>query len=182
MQPSDSHHGKIQDDHCTQLTRKFFDQGSLTGVLNRLGGLGRLIMGLDEEFLVVVHLGAGYHSGTKRDSYLQLCEDTCDMVIEKFLQTERNLIEAINCGIAHLEVRSIYFTKFPLNCYQNSGLVNAGKGSNKNIHSEFELDAGIMISNPFSLAAVCAAKNCPNPISEAKSLLFDVQKQGAYSR
>ena len=62
-------------------------------------------MGFDDKFLVIVHLGAGYHSNSKRENYLRLCEETCDLVTRTFLQNGRNLIEAVKQGIAFLEVR-----------------------------------------------------------------------------
>jgi hypothetical protein len=62
-------------------------------------------MGFDDnKFLVIVHLGAGYHSSTKVDLYSRLCEKTCDIVIRSFVHSGRNLIEAVRQGITYLEV------------------------------------------------------------------------------
>ena len=61
-------------------------------------------MGFGQNALVIVHLGAGYHSSSRRDQYLRLCEETCDLVIRNFVETSGNLMDSVEKGVVHLEV------------------------------------------------------------------------------
>ncbi len=70
----------------------------------KLHGPDWLIMGFDDNFVVIVHLGAGHHSSSKKDLYFKLCQETCDLVINTFLESERNILKAAKKGIQHLEV------------------------------------------------------------------------------
>lgn len=136
-------------------------------------------MGLGRDYMVYVHLGAGYHSKSKRQFYSELIDKCCVRVIDCLRSDSNDMVSAIAAGISLLEV---HVRLDPVLISQNSGLVNAGVGSNKTCEGCIETDAAIMTADPYSFAAVGAFKNNLNPIESAQKLLKQVHNSGEFSK
>ena len=109
---------------------------------------------LNKGFLCL-HLGAGFHSETKRDSYKRVCEDALQLGVN-LLNNQSTCVEVVTKVTAFLE---------------NSELTNAGSGSNLTINGTVECEAAIMESANNAYAAVGCVQGVRNPIQVANVVL-----------
>lgn len=103
---------------------------------------------------VAVHVGAGQHSGSLKDSYQKLCREACRMAIQS-LKTGSNVLDAVVDAAVVLE---------------NSPLTNAGFGSNLTVDGTVECDASVMDGTSLQFGAVGAVSGVKNPVLLAKRL------------
>lgn len=96
---------------------------------------------LNKGFLCL-HLGAGFHSETKRDLYKKVCEDALQLGVN-LLNNQSTCVEVVTKLTSFLE---------------NSQLTNAGFGSNLTINGTIECEAAIMESAQNRFGAVGCVK------------------------
>eukprot|EP00111_Clytia_hemisphaerica_P016052 TCONS_00047500-protein len=116
-------------------------------------------MKLKRGFLCL-HLGAGYHSDSKRSGYKELCDQAIKIGVE-LLNQSKSCIEVATAVTSHLE---------------NSPLTNAGFGSNLTQDGSVECEAAIMESNENKFAAVGCVKEIWNPIQAAEIVLREQKR------
>ena len=109
---------------------------------------------LNKGFLCL-HLGAGFHSETKRDLYKKVCEDALQLGVN-LLNNQSTCVEVVTKVTSFLE---------------NSQLTNAGFGSNLTINGTIECEAAIMESAQNRFGAVGCVKDVQNPIKIANVVL-----------
>ncbi|CAL8103903.1 unnamed protein product [Orchesella dallaii] len=108
---------------------------------------------------IALHLGAGEHSLKRKDAYKSLCDKACSKGLQ-LLRCGGTASEAVT------EVTMIL---------EDSGLVNAGSGSNLTIDKTIECDAGFMDGDGY-FGGVGALPGVRNPVLVAKSIA-DVHKK-----
>lgn len=128
---------------------------------------------------VAVHFGAGFHSLEKENAYKKLMKKCCIETLQ-VLETSDNLINALVTGIKILEVK---FCVTYFKALQDSVILNAGIGSNRNIEGAIEADASIMQLDPPCIGSVGGIfGSSMNPIEYARCAFYDAMESGHMAR
>ena len=109
--------------------------------------------------------------------------ESCCINTLQNLESSDNLIASLVIGIKILEVTHIVHMYMIVdNIFQNSGILNAGIGSNRNIEGFIEADASIMQLDPPCLGSIGCASGFQNPIECAESVFYNAQETKKWSR
>ena len=112
-----------------------------------------------DQYLVAVHVGAGFHGRKKEPAYKRLMEEAC-IAAGNALEDGKGISMAISAAICVLE---------------DSCMTNAGNGSNLNVLGNVETDA-LVITDGGLVGAVAAAPGLVNPIRVATELALQSDK------
>lgn len=110
-----------------------------------------------EKGFISLHVGAGYHNSSKIPEYKKLCSQSCRLGA-RLLNEGRSCVEVVETVMILLE---------------NSGLTNAGYGSNLTLDGTVECEAAIMEAEHNTFASVACVKSLKNPIQIARVLLSE---------
>lgn len=126
--------------------------------------------------LIVIHIGAGYHSPKRQSSYTSLIKSVCTEIHSRLVSSNN---DDNNNNHHHAEYSALDAVVDAISLLENSELTNAGCGSNLNIDGRVECDASIMTLQGH-YGSVGAISTIKNPIVAAKKVL-EVNRKGMLS-
>jgi taspase, threonine aspartase, 1 len=112
------------------------------------------------QWIIAVHVGAGYHAPDKTEAYKNACHQAC-LAAREVLTIMNGSHQALEAAVA--ATRSL----------ENDAITNAGLGSVLTEEGTIECDAAVMDGQDGRFAAVGAVSGVKNPIDLAARLLYE---------